>query len=101
MNEFEIDKRQVRRSFSRAAKQYDAAAVLQREVCSRMLERLPYIKRQPARPPAAAGGQRRGADMVQPHRAMVQRSARNICGNASRAESGGAVDVFHLRAGYT
>ncbi|HEU0187946.1 MAG TPA: malonyl-[acyl-carrier protein] O-methyltransferase BioC, partial [Gallionellaceae bacterium] len=40
MNEFEIDKREVRRAFSRAATQYDAAAVMQREVCSRMLERL-------------------------------------------------------------
>ncbi len=49
MNEFEIDKRQVRRAFSRAAQDYDAAAVLQREVCTRMLERLDYIKLQPAR----------------------------------------------------
>ncbi|BBI98663.1 malonyl-[acyl-carrier protein] O-methyltransferase [Ferrigenium kumadai] len=49
MNEFEIDKRQVRRSFSRAATDYDAAAVLQREVCSRMLERLDYVKLQPSR----------------------------------------------------
>lgn len=49
MNEFEIDKRQVRRSFSRAAADYDAAAVLQREVCSRMLERLDYVKLQPSR----------------------------------------------------
>ena len=40
MNEFEIDKRQVRQAFSRAAQDYDAAAVLQREVCTRMLERL-------------------------------------------------------------
>ena len=47
MNEFEIDKRALRLSFSRAAPQYDAAAVLQREVCSRMLERLDYIKQQP------------------------------------------------------
>lgn len=49
MNEFEIDKREIRRSFSRAAADYDAAAVLQREVCTRMLERLDYIKLQPAR----------------------------------------------------
>lgn len=49
MNEFEIDKRQVRRAFSRAAHDYDAAAVLQREVCTRMLERLDYIKLQPSR----------------------------------------------------
>jgi malonyl-CoA O-methyltransferase len=49
MNEFEIDKRQVRRAFNRAAQQYDAAAVLQREVCTRMLERLDYVKLQPTR----------------------------------------------------
>ncbi len=49
MNEFEIDKKQVRRAFSRAALDYDAAAVLQREVCVRMLEKLDVIKLQPAR----------------------------------------------------
>ena len=48
MNEFEIDKRAMRRAFNRAAAGYDAAAVLQREVCARMLERLDYIKLQPA-----------------------------------------------------
>jgi len=49
MNGFEIDKREVRRAFSRAATDYDAAAVLQREVCTRMLERLEYIKLKPER----------------------------------------------------
>ncbi len=49
MNEFLIDKRQVRQAFSRAAQGYDAAAVLQREVCERMLERLDYVRLQPAR----------------------------------------------------
>jgi malonyl-CoA O-methyltransferase len=49
MNEFEIDKREIRRAFSNAPAQYDAAAVLQREVCQRMLERLEYIKLKPER----------------------------------------------------
>jgi len=49
MNEFAIDKQQMRRAFSRAAPAYDDAAVLQREVCTRMLERLHYIRLQPAR----------------------------------------------------
>ena len=40
MNEFEVDKKAVRRAFSKAALHYDAAAVLQHEVCTRMLERL-------------------------------------------------------------
>ena len=48
MNEFEIDKREVRRAFSKAAGTYDAAAVLQREVCIRMLEKLDIIKLQPS-----------------------------------------------------
>jgi len=49
MNEFKIDKREVRRAFDKAAAHYDASAVLQREVCARMLERLDYIRIQPAR----------------------------------------------------
>ncbi len=48
MNEFEIDKRAVRRAFNRAANGYDNSAVLQREVCSRMLERLDYVMQKPA-----------------------------------------------------
>jgi len=44
-----IDKRAVRRSFDRAAAGYDAAAVLQQEVCARSLERLSFIKHQPLR----------------------------------------------------
>lgn len=44
----QIDKQQARRSFSRAAKEYDTAAVLQREVADRLLERLQYIRFTPA-----------------------------------------------------
>lgn len=43
-----VDKRQVRRSFEETAATYDAAAVLQNEVCRRMLARLDYIKLDPA-----------------------------------------------------
>jgi len=42
-----LDKRKARRSFSRAAADYDAAAVLQHEMGRRMLERLDYIKLEP------------------------------------------------------
>ena len=49
MDEFAVDKKQVRQAFSKAAAHYDASAVLQREVCTRMLERLDYIKLQPSR----------------------------------------------------
>ena len=38
----------VRRAFGRAARSYDAAAVLQREVAGRMLERLGYVRLQPS-----------------------------------------------------
>src|SRR6186713_1908995 len=43
----QFDKRSLRRSFERAAQSYDAAAVLQHEVCKRMDERLDLIKHQP------------------------------------------------------
>jgi malonyl-CoA O-methyltransferase len=42
-----IDKRQMRNAFGRAAPHYDQAAVLQREICHRMLARLEYIKYKP------------------------------------------------------
>ncbi|MDH5534343.1 MAG: malonyl-ACP O-methyltransferase BioC [Betaproteobacteria bacterium] len=42
-----IVKRLARRSFERAAATYDAAAVLQNEVCERMLARLEYVKLSP------------------------------------------------------
>lgn len=43
------DRQAVRRAFDRAATTYDAAAVLQREVGNRLLERLDYMRLQPAR----------------------------------------------------
>jgi malonyl-CoA O-methyltransferase len=39
----------VRRAFDHAAASYDAHAVLQREVCDRLLERLDYMTLQPGR----------------------------------------------------
>ena len=39
-----LNKRQLRNSFERAAVGYDKAAMLQREICDRMLSRLDYIK---------------------------------------------------------
>ncbi len=44
-----VDSRQVRRNFARAAASYDGVAVLQREIGSRMLERLDYVKIEPER----------------------------------------------------
>jgi malonyl-CoA O-methyltransferase len=45
---FSLDKRQLRRSFERAAATYDGAAVLQKEICRRALERLDLMKLAPA-----------------------------------------------------
>lgn len=42
-----IDRRQVRRNFDRAAKDYDAVSVFQREIARRMLERLDFVKIEP------------------------------------------------------
>ena len=42
-----IDKGAARRSFDQAAERYDGAAVLQREMADRMLERLDYVRLDP------------------------------------------------------
>ncbi|MEA1051791.1 malonyl-ACP O-methyltransferase BioC [Lamprobacter modestohalophilus] len=42
-----IDKRAARRAFERAAASYDEAAVLQREIGTRMFERLDYVRLKP------------------------------------------------------
>ena len=42
-----ISKQKIRRAFDRAASSYDAAAVLQKEVCNRLLEKLEYIRLSP------------------------------------------------------
>ncbi|MEW6314258.1 MAG: malonyl-ACP O-methyltransferase BioC [Pseudomonadota bacterium] len=58
-----LDKREVRRSFEHAASSYDAAAVLQREVGTRMLERLDYIKCVPQCVLDVGSGTGGGADL--------------------------------------
>jgi len=45
----QLDRTAMRKAFGRAAKSYDTAAVLQREVANRMLERLDYIMAEPKR----------------------------------------------------
>lgn len=45
--EFALDKRQVRRSFDRAADSYDQAAFLQQEIGNRLVERLDLVRLQP------------------------------------------------------
>lgn len=61
MTEADLDFAEVRRAFDHAAAEYDAHAVLQREVCDRLLERLDYTTLQPARLLDAGGGTGYGA----------------------------------------
>ncbi len=49
MSESELDLAEVRRAFDQAAASYDVHAVLQREVCDRLLARLDFMALQPAR----------------------------------------------------
>jgi malonyl-CoA O-methyltransferase len=48
-DEYQVSRRAVRRSFEQAAAAYDEAAVLQRTVADRMLERLDLVRLQPRR----------------------------------------------------
>ena len=63
---FDIDKVAVRRSFDRAAPSYDGAAVLQREVCERMLGRLEYVRLAPEIVLDAGSGTGYGARRLRP-----------------------------------
>lgn len=49
MSQPTIDKRRARRAFEAAAAGYDLAAVLQREIADRLLERLDYVRLEPRR----------------------------------------------------
>ena len=78
MDEFAIDKKQMRRAFNRAATDYDASAVLQREICTRMLERLEYIKLQPERILDAGSGTGWGTRRLSRHYPDAQTIALDI-----------------------
>lgn len=67
MDEFLIDKRLARKAFSRAAASYDKAAVLQREVARRMIERLQYVKFTPQRILDAGSGTGYGRSLLRQH----------------------------------
>jgi malonyl-CoA O-methyltransferase len=78
VDEFAIDKKQMRLAFNRAATDYDASAVLQREVCTRMLERLEYIKLQPERILDAGSGTGWGTRRLARHYPDAQTIALDI-----------------------
>jgi len=97
MNEFQIDKRQMRRAFSRAAANYDATAVIQHEVCVRMLERLDYIKLQPSRIIDAGSGTGWGARQLAQRYPAAQVVALDIAIGmlqVARGRSGGWQKLF-------
>ena len=64
MNAFRLDPKQVRRSFDRAARAGEDAAVLQSEIERRMFERLDYVRLRPARVLDAGCGAGRGLGLL-------------------------------------
>ncbi|MFA6231485.1 MAG: malonyl-ACP O-methyltransferase BioC [Rhodanobacter sp.] len=65
MNEFHLDRRQVRRNFGRAASNYEQHDVLQREVQTHLLERLDFYKeQQPKRVLDVGAGTGRGSALL-------------------------------------
>lgn len=95
-----LDKKQVRRAFNRAATNYDATAVLQREVCGRMLERLDYVRLQPDRILDAGSGTGWGARQLIKRYPAAQVVALDMAIgmlNQSRAQSGWWQKLFGSR----
>ncbi len=74
----QIDKRLMRRAFERAAQSYDQAAVLQREVSQRMLERLDLIKLTPALILDAGAGHRPRSPAHGPRDTRADRGGRRL-----------------------
>ncbi len=88
MDEFAVDKKLMRLAFNRAAAGYDASAVLQREVCTRMLERLDYIKLQPERILDAGSGTGWGTRRLTQRYPDAQTIALDIAGSMLQAARG-------------
>lgn len=91
MDDLNLDKRQVRRAFGRAALTYDAAAALQREVCDRMLERLEWLKFVPRTILDAGSGTGYGSQGLRRHYPDAQLVALDIAPamlSAARAKEG-------------
>jgi malonyl-CoA O-methyltransferase len=88
MDEFAVDKKLMRRAFNRAAASYDASAVLQREVCMRMLERLEYIKLRPERMLDAGSGTGWGTRRLAQRYPDAQMIALDIAGSMLQTARG-------------
>lgn len=84
----ELDFAEVRRAFDHAAASYDAHAVLQREVCDRLLARLDFMTLQPARLLDLGSGTGYGLAQLRARYAEVELCALDIAPamlNAARA----------------
>ena len=66
-DDFMLDRAEVRRAFDRAAAGYDAHAVLQREVCDRLFERLDFMNITPQRILDLGAGTGYGLQKLQTH----------------------------------
>jgi malonyl-CoA O-methyltransferase len=78
MTESELDFAEVRRAFDHAAATYDAHAVLQREVCERLLERLDFMTLQPDRVLDVGSGTGYGLAHLRARYAQAELSALDI-----------------------
>jgi malonyl-CoA O-methyltransferase len=78
MTESELDFAEVRRAFDHAAATYDAHAVLQREVCERLLERLDFMTLQPDRVLDVGSGTGYGLAHLRARYAAAELSALDI-----------------------
>jgi malonyl-CoA O-methyltransferase len=59
-----LDRHAIRRAFGRAARRYEQSAVLQREVETRLLERVVYLEREPRRVLDLGAGPGRAASLL-------------------------------------
>src|SRR5580698_10939355 len=72
MSDFHVDRRQVRRNFSRAAQTYEQHDALQREVQQLLLERLDFYLQQPERVIDVGAGTGRGSALLKKRYAKAQ-----------------------------
>ena len=85
----QVDKRQVRKAFERAAARYDQAAVLQREVADRMFERLDFMKLEPLRILDAGAGTGYGARLLAARYPGAQLTALDLAQSMLQTARGG------------
>ncbi|HET6725624.1 MAG TPA: malonyl-ACP O-methyltransferase BioC [Gammaproteobacteria bacterium] len=90
-DEFQLDRRAMRQSFDRAATSYDAVAVLQREVQSRLIERLDFTTLKPTAILDAGAGTGTGARELASRYPDARLVKVDIAERMLRADATGAV----------